>query len=418
MTTKKALSSEDSAGDIAWPRTKSFFPASFTRMRDRFAAAFLRVAEFFEAHPVLSFSLIVILFVPDVLGRSLVKPLWHDELFTYYISQSPSLSVLLRDTWTVDLNPPLSYVLTKISFLLFGVNTLSTRLPEMAGFLLAMLSLFLFVRRRAGTLYGLVAAVMFYGGSARVLDVEARPYGLLLGFTALSLLAWQKTRAKDRLGIPLLLLAGFCILLSHVFSVFVWTALAAAEVICILRRRRIDWPLAIAWTVPLLCLVTYIPLLRSHGASIFPHDFQPNISSIMEFYVHSAARQAVFLIVAGLGLVVLTGHHHPRPDSEWLLTPPESLSTVFLFAAPLLLIFDLMRSHAAFFDRYGTFESVAVSVIAAVLLAWWTRRDLSAALLCIVVAVLLSNQLPFAVNALLHQHVLTTTEPASSTCEA
>ncbi len=49
------------------------------------------------------------------LGYSLASPLWHDEIRR------------------VDLNPPLSYLLTRLSFDLFDVGMLQCRLPEIAG---------------------------------------------------------------------------------------------------------------------------------------------------------------------------------------------------------------------------------------------------------------------------------------------
>src|SRR5712671_3986997 len=90
--------------------------ASFYNLRNRFATAFSRLADALEAHPLISFLLLMMVFVPSVLGRSLEKPLWHDELFTFYISQAPDLSSLFRDTRLIDLNPPLSYLLTRGGF--------------------------------------------------------------------------------------------------------------------------------------------------------------------------------------------------------------------------------------------------------------------------------------------------------------
>src|SRR3954453_7530768 len=96
---------------------------SFHRIRNRLADTFSTLADLLEIHPALCFLLLVMVFVPSVLGRSLEKPLWHDELFTFYISQAPDFSSLLRENTLIDLNPPASYLLTRASFFLFGVNT-------------------------------------------------------------------------------------------------------------------------------------------------------------------------------------------------------------------------------------------------------------------------------------------------------
>src|SRR5205807_7027670 len=106
-------------------------------------------------------------------------------------------------------------------------------------------------------------ATLLYTGAAGEYSVEARPYGLFLGFGALALLAWQRALERRRFAIPLMLIAGFGIILSHVFAIYIWAALAFAECVRIVRRRRIAWSLVVAWTVPLLGMITWIPLLRT-----------------------------------------------------------------------------------------------------------------------------------------------------------
>jgi hypothetical protein len=285
-----------------------------------------------------------------------------------------------------------------------------------------MLSLFLFVRRRAGTLYGLLAATLLFTGAAGELAVEARPYGLLLGFGSLSLLAWQKARAHDRFAIPLLLLGGFGMLLSHVFSVFIWGTLAAAEVIRILLRRRIEWPLVIAWTLPLVCIATYIPLIRAHGSEVFPAAFVPNAESILIFYQGRTEREIVCVLLTGLVMLVLVGRRAFQGGKSWFLSVSEMTSTILLIATPIIVVAELSHSHAGFYPRYATAGSIGITIFAAILLARWTRRDTRAAIVCIVIALLtgplhLPGELHYAVSAVLHQHILTTTEPVFQACE-
>src|SRR5271170_2449988 len=60
----------------------------------------------------------------------------HDELFTFYIAQAPSLRQMLALTRTIDLHPPLSYLLVRSSFAIFGVSAWSCRLPSFVAFVL------------------------------------------------------------------------------------------------------------------------------------------------------------------------------------------------------------------------------------------------------------------------------------------
>ena len=254
------------------PDRPGFASGLLLRFRAETASILMRLADFLEAHPLISLLLLFFVTLSGMLGNSLGKPLWHDELFTFYIAQARTLPVLFNDIRLIDLNPPLSYLVTRLSYWIFGVNTLSCRLPEICGFLLAMLSLYLFVRRRAGTLYGLLAAGLLYAGAPGALAIEARPYGLLLGFSALSLLAWQLARERKSFAV-LLVFTGCGLLLTHIFSVFVWAALTAPEMVRIAQRRKVDWWLVAAWMAPLVCVVTYLPQLRAHNEAIFPAAF-------------------------------------------------------------------------------------------------------------------------------------------------
>ena len=387
-------------------------------LRAKIESLITRLAFFLEARPLLSFLLLLSVTIPGMLGKSLNKPLWHDELFTFYIAQASSIPALLHEIQFLDFNPPLSYLATRLSYSIFGVNTLSCRLPEILGFLLAMLSLYLFLRRRAGTLYGLLAAGLLYAGAFGALATEARPYGLLLGFSALSLLAWQLARERKRFAV-LLAFAGCGLLLTHIFSVFVWGALAAAEAIRIAQRRKVEWSLVLAWTVPLLCVLTYLPLLRAHSQAIFPAALQPGFGTLLRFYNTWVEADVRAVLLTGVLLLLLFGPEIFRGSrTQPYLTLPEWASVGFLFAIPLVLLLALIRSHSAFFERYATTGIIGLSVITAMLLAFWTSRDTRAALVCLSIAFTISGQLSAAVNALQHKAIFTQTEPTPAMCQA
>ena len=386
-------------------------------LRARTESLLLRLASLLEARPLLSFLLLLCVTVPGMFGNSLEKPLWHDELFTFYIAQARSISALLTETQLIDFNPPLSYLATRLSYSIFGVNTLSCRLPEILGFLLAMLSVYLFVRRRAGTLYGLLAAGLLYAGAPGALAIEARPYGLLLGFSALSLLAWQLARERKSFA-ALLVFAGCGLLLSHIFSVFVWVTLAAGEVIHMIQRRKVEWSLVLAWSVPLLCVATYVPQLRAHNQAIFPAAYQPGVGTLFRFYNTWVEADVRTVLLTGVVLLLLSGPRTFRGRVQSFLTWPEWASIGFLFAIPLLVLLVLIRSHSAFFVRYTMAGNIGLCVIAAVLLASWTSRDTRAALICLGIAFTVSGQLGAAVSALRHKSTFTQTEPKPAACQA
>ena len=395
-----------------------------SRLRGRLGHLLGKAADTLEAHPAVAFLALLAVYLPAVLAQSSEHLLWHDELFTLYIAQAPSLPQLFADLRQVDLNPPLSYLLSRASLSAFGSSTLACRLPEILGFAAAMLFLFLFVRRRAGVLFALCSASLVFSSLAGELATDARPYGLLLGFTSLGLLAWQRVRdpRPDRpLTLVLLFVAASGMLLSHVFGLLSWIALAADELARALSRRRVDRPAIAAFTVPLFLTVLYLPMLRSHGVSAYPLAFQPGGEDVFDFYIQHIDRELIVLLLTALFTSIVLGRRHLRGGGTWLFTPPEWVSVLALLAVPGVLIAHLMLTHGAFFPRYGVVASVAVALLATALLAFWTAHDSRSALFATVLALLISGQIASACRGLpilLSRHPLRGAEPITHTCEA
>ena len=162
----------------------------------------------------------------------------HDELYSYYIAQAPTLKQLLLLTRTVDLHPPLSYLLIRISFALFGVSSWSCRLPSVIAILCTAALVFWMARRIFTSLYGIIAVLVFWSVPFTYQADEARPYSLLLCFTALMLASWYRaTEVRDtgatsrRWALLTMAVAGFGLLLSHVLGVLPYAAFFGAELV-------------------------------------------------------------------------------------------------------------------------------------------------------------------------------------------
>ena len=106
-------------------------------------------------------------------------------------------------------------------------------------------------------LFPLVTGAYYYA-------TEARPYGLVLGFSGLALLCWQAATEKDR---RLLSLAGLAASLAaaiscHYHAVFVLAALGFAEAVRSRTLRRLDLPLWAALSLGVAPLLAFFPLIR------------------------------------------------------------------------------------------------------------------------------------------------------------
>ena len=118
-------------------------------------------SEFVESHGWVSFAAISLFCGWIHLKTVASRPLDHDELYTFYIAQAPSLKQLLALTRTVDLHPPLSYVLIRASFAIFGISAWACRLPSVLAFFLASAVLFWLVKRILSSVYATVALLFF-----------------------------------------------------------------------------------------------------------------------------------------------------------------------------------------------------------------------------------------------------------------
>lgn len=384
-------------------------------MRSRLRG-FLDSAGFWlTAHEGLGLGALLLIYALAQLAYSFAAPLWHDELFTFYIAQAPSLGRMFEETRRVDLNPPLSYLLTRLSFQLFGVGTLQCRLPEIAGFALAFASLFVFIRRRAGGAFGLMAAAVLFASRAGELVTQARPYGLMLGFSALALACWQASSERDgshhwraHVGLFAALAA---LLLTHVFGLLTWAVLAVAECVGSLQGRRFAPARWAAFLLPLLVVLTYRPLLGNHAQSAFPASFQPSGSDIFVFYIGHIDRELITLWLAAAVLVAVGGRAWLRPVARMALPLPEWFAVAGFLAVPLLLLGELMLTHGAFFDRYGAIACLGSAGLSTILFQWWTGGRAAAALVAACVALLISGRLPDAVDAMGQGHIFRHTEP-------
>ncbi|MGH9852980.1 MAG: glycosyltransferase family 39 protein, partial [Blastocatellia bacterium] len=227
------------------------------------------------------------------------KPLWNDELYTLYIARLPGLS----DVWAAlstgaEQLPPFFYVITRASLALFGPNDQAIRLPEVIGFWVMGLCLFRFVSKRAPAVYGFLAMLFPLVTEAYYYASEARPYGLVLGFSALALLCWQSATERDS---RLLSLAGLAVSLAaavscHYYAVFVFAPLAFAEAVRFLSRRRPDWAVWAAFGLGVTPLLAFLPLIQRAMSYSSTFWSKPRWMAIPDFYYFLLAPAALPLM--------------------------------------------------------------------------------------------------------------------------
>jgi 4-amino-4-deoxy-L-arabinose transferase-like glycosyltransferase len=164
-----------------------------------------------------------------------------------------------------DGQPPLQYLLTHISLRLLGESAFALRVPEIIATITAGWMTYKIVRRHGTAIQALFALVMMLGAILIMYQAyTARPYGLLLAFTALTFYSWQT--ASLRQHHRLLPLCGVAMgiagaILSHHFGlVHVGLFLAAGEGARFIQRHRLDVWLLSAMVTGLAPLALTLPL--------------------------------------------------------------------------------------------------------------------------------------------------------------
>jgi hypothetical protein len=329
-----------------------------------------------------------------------LKPLWFDEIFTFYISRTPRLEQLFQ-ALPADGNPPLSYLLTRLCLGLFGESELVTRLPAILGFALAMLATYIFIRRRCGAvaaLFGLVVlSTSIVSGYADV----ARPYALVLGFTGLALVGWQRAAEPGR---PRLwALAGMTVGIagaigSHHYGIFqVGLPLAVGEAVRLARRRRIDLALwlagiaglsAVATTIPFALQTNRLMLAYTRASSNFWG--KPSLASLGD-YMQMASPRLVLLFAALLCLAMLFLKAAPvvATRREPLPAHEVAAAVALVLLLPVMVVVTWLAA-----GYYGARYAIGTSIGVAVLLGFAADRlggrggqGIVAASLCMVMLV-------------------------------
>lgn len=138
-------------------------------------------------------------FAAGSLSAAIIKPLWFDELITYYVATQPDVSHLWGALATgADQTPPVYHLLVHAANRLFGPGALATRLPATLGVLAVVPSLFVFLRFRVSVAAAITGALVPLLAASGAYAYEGRAYGVVLGLSAVAIVCWQRASSRVR----------------------------------------------------------------------------------------------------------------------------------------------------------------------------------------------------------------------------
>jgi hypothetical protein len=304
-----------------------------------------------------------------VLHQAARKPFWYDELFTVLVCSRGSASTIWHLLRTgIDNNPLPFYLLTNLVRHLSSRPEIAFRLPAAFGISLMMCSVFALMAKRAGFFAGIASAV-----TAALLTfqygTEARPYALVLGFSSLAIVFWDKAsndpRSRYAAVVFGLALAGA--LSMHCYAVLILIPFWGAEMARWLSARKVNIPVLSALAITSLIPISYVPLLEGAKHLIVVSGARPEWSQAISWMKY----QADLLLVPCLliALLAIVEKLRQRPDSY--VTSRSNLPadhaelalTLLLFALPLFGVALGKTVTGIYTERYGVPSILATSVL-------------------------------------------------------
>lgn len=313
------------------------------------------------------FSLVYVLITCGIASK---RMLWNDELFTLYISRLGDLSDILAALGTgADQNPPSFYWLTHGVMKGLGETQLTVRLLEVVGVLLMSLCLFRFVSKRLPALYGFAAMIFPLITIAYEYAYEARPYGLVLGFSGLALLCWQgATESPRRLWWLIgLAVSGAAATSSHYYAVFLIIPLGVGELVRSFMRRRVDFPIWASFGGILAPLALFFPVIleaRSYSSHFWAH---PEWNLIPGFYytlmIPAIGPILAAVIVSSLWPTGEPTRHKSSPLPALQFPGHEMAAAIGFVAIPVVAVVMGKLVIGAFTYRYALSAVIGLSIL-------------------------------------------------------
>jgi hypothetical protein len=332
----------------------------------------------------------LILSATIMLIRSHYHLLWADEFgvaFTSIIPGGVSRLIQVELTQPFSFDPIAYNVLMHTVVNVSGINAFFMRLPSMCGYLLMQICLFYFVRRvsteRAATFalaFPALAGIVSY-------SIQARPYALLLGLSALTMLSWQTATRRDSrrtLALVILSLSLALVVNTQYYGVLLFVPLCAAESIRVIERRRADVPVLVSIFAGMSGLIVAMPFakaLSQFSANHLPtevnYHFITHSYLWLVFGYDDVSVHMQRLIGFGLALFLISliaGFVGLRSRVALRLPHAEAAFVLILSAFPIL-VYLLARFVTHFAEsRYIQPAIIGITAILAVLMASLLER--------------------------------------------
>jgi hypothetical protein len=308
-----------------------------------------------------AFNWFVGVLVVYVIVRSIVaayrKPFFFDEIITFAIASQ----VNVKNIWnslaqSVDSQPPLFYLVERLSLAIFHNPQIALRMPSILAFPCIAVCVFVYLRARSSAHVSFLCTVLLLLTSLfSNYAINARGYSMVIACIALALVSYQRIPSpfwSVMLAISLALAEAL-----HYYAIFSMLPFAMAEAFYFLRHRKFRWQVWVALAFGVMPLALCWHLLANFKSYYGPHIWaHTGLSSIPALYgyffsVGSPFGFAVALMCAAgvIGARFLPESSVGIPNIDDLVEGVLLLGLLFVPFTTLLLTKTL---HGILLDRY------------------------------------------------------------------
>jgi uncharacterized membrane protein len=307
---------------------------------------------------------------------------WLDELYALRISGAGSVFEILRAIPETDDNPPLYYLLLAAWREIAGSSEALTRGLTLFLSWLAVVSLTI-SRRALGAPVALASGLFLAILPGALFAVEARPYGFMVFFSALLVVAWFRlVRGQNQITRGVLITWGVVaalLSLTHFYGALLVLTLAITAVLELLRtgKRILARRIVVITGIALLPLAGWVFYARSTllDRSGGTHWLQsPPRSMILDFFGWVTGGTYLSAVLIGAVVVtalILVARWHELGEAKWPLLWLTMSIFVVLVVAQLVSLWTPI-----WLDKYGIVLVPPIAVTLAYLIWLVTQPNM------------------------------------------
>jgi hypothetical protein len=178
------------------------------------------------------------------------------------------------------------------------------------------------VWRYAPPSYAAATFFMPFATALRGWGSLVRPYGAMLGFSALTLLCWdhlQDTDGRRQVRWRIAFLLSLAMTLStHFYAILILLPLGMGEMAKWILRKRLDWPTILCFVLALVPFCLWSPVLIAATRKLLGHyGYEVKFQTLYDFFgnlVFSLPWAGILLLLfAAAGLGAMRAESVPRP---------------------------------------------------------------------------------------------------------